>query len=192
MRKEETAKIIGAMMVYYPNYAPIDNEMTITLWTDAFADYPYEAVAKALKTYAMSDKSGFAPSIGALNNIIQTVTEEVTNAYMNEMEAWNLVSKALRDGTYHAQERFDELPPLIQRAVGSPNNLHNWAQTDYETIDTVVMSQFQRTYRAEVSRAKETARYPLEIRTAIENHTPIMGITATPVNTKLLEKGDYE
>lgn len=192
MTREETAKIIGAMMVYYPNYAPIDNEMTVTLWTDAFAEYPYSVVAKALKTYALSDKSGFAPNIGALNNIIQTVAEETADTYMNEMQAWNLVSAALRDGTYHAQERFEELPPLVQKAVGSPNNLHNWATADFETIDTVVMSQFQRTYRAEVARAKEIARYPIDIRTAIENKTPVMQIATTPVNTKLIGKEDYE
>lgn len=181
MTESETRKTVGAMMVYYPNFTPTNADLMITLWTDAFADRSYEEVATALKTYVMGDKSGFAPSIGALNSIIVEVGNKAAGNELNEMQAWNLVSKALRDGIYHSKERFDELPALVKKAVGSPDNLRNWAQSDMETIETVIMSNFQRTYRAEVTRSKETQMYPTEVRTMIEQATQ-----------KLIGKEDYE
>ena len=85
------------------------------------------------------------------------------------MEAWLLVSKALRNGTYGAVKEFNKLPPLVQKAVGSPDNLRNWAQTDSESIENVVQSNFMRTYRTVVNRAKEYRKMPKDIQALIEN-----------------------
>lgn len=184
MSREETKKIIMAMTVYYPNFKPsCDLGIMVDLWTDAFSDVAYEKVYTALKTYAKTDTSGFAPSIGALNNLICTIEERSSGEELNEMEAWALVSRALRNGLYASQEEYNRLPTLVQKAVGSPQNLHNWATTDYETIDTVIMSNFQRTYRSVLSQTKENRRMPLEVRTMIETKS---------VNPMLIEKGDYE
>lgn len=170
MTREETQKIIMALVTYYPNYKPVDFGTTIDLWCDAFVDKNYSDVALAVKTYVMSDTSGFAPSIGAINNLIATISERTNGNDLNELEAWSLVSKALRDSTYHSVERFNELPEMVQKAVGSPSNLHNWATTDIETIENVIASNFQRTYRAVLMQEKENRRFPREVRTAIEQN----------------------
>lgn len=184
MNREETKKIIMAMTVYYPNFKPpCDLGIMVDLWTDAFNDVQYEKVYTALKTYVKTDTSGFAPSIGALNNLICTIEERSSGEELNEMEAWALVSRALRNGLYASQEEFNRLPALVQKAVGSPQNLHNWATTDYETIDTVIMSNFQRTYRSVVSQNKETRRMPAEVRAQLD---------VSKVSPLLIGKEDYE
>lgn len=84
------------------------------------------------------------------------------------MTAWGLVSKALRNGTYGAVKEFNKLPPLVRQAVGMPDNLKNWATSDYQTIETVIQSNFLRTYETVVKRANEINRMPDNIKSLIE------------------------
>ena len=85
------------------------------------------------------------------------------------MEAWSLVSKALRNGYYGAAEEFNNLPPLVQKAVGSPDNLRNWSQTDVKAIETVIQSNFMRSYVAIVKREYEIKKMPADVQALIEN-----------------------
>lgn len=166
MTRDETVKIIRIMCDCYPNYKPSNLSETVDVWNMMLEEYSYSQISTALKTYVCSDTSGFAPSIGQLINKLHEVQ---TPQELNEMEAWLLVGKALRNGTYGAVEEFNKLPPLVQKAVGSPDNLRNWAQTDSESIENVVQSNFMRTYRIVVNRAKEYQKMPKDIQTLIEN-----------------------
>ncbi len=150
----------------YPNYKPSNLSETVDVWNMMLEEYSYSQISTALKTYVCSDTSGFAPSIGQLINKLHEVQAPQE---LNEMEAWLLVGKALRNGTYGAVEEFNKLPPLVQKAVGSPDNLRNWAQTDSESIENVVQSNFMRTYRIVVNRAKEYQKMPKDIQALIEN-----------------------
>ena len=166
MTRDETVKIIRIMCDCYPNYKPSNLSETVDVWNMMLEEYSYSQISTALKTYVYSDTSGFAPSIGQLINKLHEVQAPQE---LNEMEAWLLVGKALRNGTYGAVEEFNKLPPLVQKAVGSPDNLRNWAQTDSESIENVVQSNFMRTYRIVVNRAKEYQKMPKDIQTLIEN-----------------------
>lgn len=128
-------------------------------------EYSYSQISMALKTYVHSDTSGFAPSIGQLIGKIQAISQPQE---LDGMAAWGLVSKALRNGTYGAVEEFNKLPPLVKQAVGMPDNLKNWATSDYQTIETVIQSNFLRTYETVVKRANEINRMPDDIKSLIE------------------------
>ena len=166
MTREETVKIIRIMCDCYPNYKPSDLSETVDVWNMMLKDCVYEQVSVALKAYIRSDTSGFAPSVGQLINKLHEVQSPQE---LNEMEAWFLVSRALRNGYYGAVEEFNKLPPLVQKAVGSPDNLRNWALTDSKSIENVVQSNFMRTYRVVVNRAKEYQKMPKDIQALIEN-----------------------
>ena len=154
------------IQTFYPNYQVENKEFTINAWYSIIGDCDYKPIEKALRAYITTDTSGFAPSIGQLINKLHEVQSPQE---LNEMEAWLLVSKALRNGTYGAIEEFNKLPPLVQKAVGSPDNLRNWAQTDSESIENVVQSNFMRTYRTVVNRAKEYRKMPKDIQALIES-----------------------
>nr|DAM84021.1 MAG TPA: replisome organizer [Bacteriophage sp.] len=128
-------------------------------------EYSYNQVSIALKAYVTSDTSGFAPSVGEIAAKIQLVSQPQE---LDGMAAWGLVSKALRNGTYGAVEEFNKLPPLVRQAVGIPDNLKNWATSDYQTIETVIQSNFLRTYETIVKRANEINRMPDNIKSLIE------------------------
>lgn len=165
MTREETVKIIRIMCDCYPNYKPNNLSETVDVWNMMLENYSYEQVSAALKAYINSDTSGFAPSIGQLIGKIQTISQPQE---LDGMAAWGIVSKALRNGTYGAVEEFNKLPSLVRQAVGVPDNLKNWATSDYQTIETVIQSNFLRTYETIVKRANEINRMPDNIKSLIE------------------------
>lgn len=130
-----------------------------------FAEYPEELVLQALRACIATNTSGFAPDVGQIMSKIQTISQPQE---LDGMTAWGLVSKALRNGTYGAVEEFNKLPPLVRQAVGMPDNLKNWATSDYQTIETVIQSNFLRTYETVVKRANEINRMPDNIKSLIE------------------------
>ena len=166
MTREQVGKLLMTIQAYYPNYNPPDKEITLNAWYIMLAEYPEELVLQALRACIATNTSGFAPDVGQIMSKIQTISQPQE---LNEMEAWMLVSKALRNGYYGAVEEFNKLPPLVQKAVGSPDNLRNWALTDIKSIENVVQSNFMRTYRTVVNRAKEYQKMPKDIQTLIEN-----------------------
>lgn len=165
MTREETVKIIRIMSDCYPNYKPNNLSETVDVWQMMLDEYSYNQVSIALKAYVTSDTSGFAPSVGEIVAKIQLVSQPQE---LDGMAAWGLVSKALRNGTYGAVEEFNKLPPLVRQAVGMPDNLKNWATSDYQTIETVIQSNFLRTYETIVKRANEINRMPDNIKSLIE------------------------
>lgn len=159
------------MVDSYPNYKPADMSETIDVWNMMLEDFSYQQVSLALKAYIMSDTSGFAPSIGQLVGKMQMIS---TPSELNEMEAWALVSKAIRNGYYGAETEFVKLPELVQKAVGQPSQLRQWAHSDMESLETVIQSNFIRTYRTVVKREKEVQRMPSDVRMLIEKTNDMM------------------
>lgn len=150
------------MMATYPNYKPINVDIVVEVWTDMLGRYTYEQVNMALKAYILSDTSGFAPSIG---QIVEKLQLFIGNEELNEMAAWGLVLKAMRNSIYHSEEEFAKLPPVVQKAVVSPGQLREWAMA--EDVDgtwmNVTQSNFMRTYRAELSQEKTLEKLPPDI-----------------------------
>lgn len=84
------------------------------------------------------------------------------------MEAWALVSNAIRNSTYNSVDEYAKLPPVVQKAVGLPDQLRIWAM-DENYNEEVVMSQFQRSYRSELKRQEEFQKLPSDVQRLIQN-----------------------
>lgn len=165
MTEVETKKIIAYIITAYPNYKPDNMKYTVDFWTEMFSDCTYNQVYAGLKAYIASDTSGFAPSIGAIRNCIQKISAPAT---LSGMEAWSLVSAAIRNGYYGAEAEFEKLPEDVQEAVGSPSQLRNWAITDNKSIENVVQSNFLRTYETVCKRNEEKRRMSPDVRALID------------------------
>lgn len=166
MTREETKRIIRIMCATYPNFKPNDLTETIDTWDFLLEEYTYQEISLALKAYIATSTSGFAPSIGQLIEKVRSIS---CGAELSEMQAWDLVSNALRNSSYHAEEEFAKLPEIVQKAVGSPNLLRSWATTDERSIENVVQSNFMRTYRAELSRKREVQTMPKDVLVIMEH-----------------------
>lgn len=173
MTREETIKILMVMQAAYPNYKPQDKTVAVNVWAEMLGDIPYEQVSAALKAYIQTDKNGFAPGIGDIREKVQILFGE--DVEINETEAWSLVLKAIRRSTYYSEEEFLKLPDIIQRSVGSPRQLREWAtleDVDGKTL-TVLQSNFQRTFRAEQQKERERKKLSPDVSRMIrENPIP--------------------
>lgn len=166
MTREETKKIVMIMSSTYPNWHPLDMTLTVDAWTLMLEDFSYNQMAAALKAFVLSDTGGFAPSPGQLIGMADKLGN---GEELSEMAAWDMVSRSLRRSLYYADEEYAKLPEAVQKAVGSPEMLRSWAETDMKSVENVIASNFMRTYRQELTRARELRKIPANVRALLEN-----------------------
>lgn len=167
MKREETVKIIRIMCDCYPNYKPNNLTETVDVWNMMLSDYTYEQISLALKAYILTDTNGFAPSIGQLVDRVNTFSHPQE---LNELEAWSLVYKAIRNSGYNSEYEFSLLPDMVRKAVVTPNQLRTWAM-DENFNEQVVSSHFIRCYRSEVAKDKDFRKMPANIQSLISNNS---------------------
>lgn len=168
MNRTETAKILALMQSEYPlsfsKLTPEQMSLKMELWASEFAGDPFETVYTALRMY-METGEQFAPNIGQIRKRMQMQKKEDE---LSEGEAWAMVSKACRNGSYGYMKEFAKLPPLVQKAVGRAEQLREWAAMDETQVQTVVASNFMRSFRAARDRQKEIDIYPPALKNMID------------------------
>lgn len=147
MKFEEFAKLVAAIKTYYPRDNMIPSKEAAELWYEALKDLDYIVASEALKKYVMTNRYPVT-----ISDIREYALKEMAEPRLNEMQAWALVSKALRNGGYHAEEEFNKLPPVVQKAVGTPDMLRAWAMTDEKSVENVIQSNFMRAFQIETKR----------------------------------------
>lgn len=164
MTREEIQDFLAMIQATYPNFNPPSKTAAVNAWKLALEDCEEKEVHMAFKLYMQTNTSGFAPVPGQIIDKIHTMTQPQE---LNEMEAWSLVSKAIRNSGYNSVEEFAKLPPLVQKAVGLPSQLRTWA-LDENYNEQVAMSSFQRAYKSELKRKEELQKMPQNVRRLIE------------------------
>lgn len=164
MTREKIQDFLAMIQATYPNFNPPSKTAAVNAWKLALEDYEEKQVHMAFKLYMQTNTSGFAPVPGQIIDKIHTMT---TPQELNEMEAWSLVYKAICNSTYNSVSEFEKLPPLVQKAVGLPDSLREWAMTENLNLE-VVMSNFQRAYKTELKRHEELQKMPRNVRRLIE------------------------
>ena len=169
MTREETLAIMSVLKAAYPNFYKEmkrnEAEGIVSLWAEMFSDEPAKIVAAAVKAHIANDAKGFPPHIGAIKD---AVTKLRAPDELTELEAWGMVQKALSNGIYGSQAEFDKLPPVVQRLVGSPNQLREWAVMDADTVNSVVASNFQRSYKARAASERHILALPSDVRQVMQ------------------------
>ena len=170
MTRDETKELLMTIRAVYPNFnvKPEDMTPTINAWHMMLEEYPADAIGAALQIYVKTNNSGFAPSVSQLINGMYKLNE---NEELTEGEAWYLVKKAIQGANYHAEENFEALPPLVQRAIGGAAMLREWGMTDTDEVNTVIMSNFQRTYKALLSKKAFEEKIPPQIADLVKQVT---------------------
>ncbi len=157
MTEKETARIMAIMQTVYPDsFKGLTTEalgVTVKVWAKVFEDDRAEIVQAAVMAHISGSTERFIPSPGAIKQRIIGMT---TDADMTPQEAWQLVNAATKRGLHYSREEYAKLPPVVQRIVGSPEQLKEWAGMDAETVQSVVASNFQRSY---ATRAKQEREY---------------------------------
>ena len=128
MNRNETTMIIATLKMAYPSsfkdITPEDASATVNLWQTLLADEPFEDVKNAVMALVSTRTAGYSPTIGEVKEKLF----QLRNPHeRSETEAWALVSRACRNGYYGYREEYEKLPPDVQRAVGAPEVLRQWA-----------------------------------------------------------------
>jgi hypothetical protein len=179
--ERETAKIMSIMQTVYPDsFHGLTKEalsMTVKVWTKVFEDDPASAVQAAVMAHISASADRFMPPPGAIKQRLIGMT---TNADMTPQEAWQLVNAATQRGIFHTKDEFDKLPPVVQRIVGSPNQLKEWAMMDAETVQSVISSNFQRSYTVRAEKEREYMALPTGVKNTLAEISGKLGFATLP------------
>lgn len=184
MTREETIKVLAVLKAAYPAFyrGMKSDELNgiVNLWASQFEGDDYKTVGAAVQAHIATDTKGYPPHIGAIKEAIRKITQPDE---MSEMEAWGYVASALRNSGYNSVAEFDKLPPVVRRIVGSPSQLREWAMMDSDTVQSVVQSNFMRSYRARAQHEREYLALP-------ENVRELMGQLAGSMAMPALKESD--
>lgn len=166
MTTADATYILAVLKVAYPGsfskLTDTDANATVEVWAKMFADEPVDLVTAAVKAIITEQTGEFAPTIGAVK---QKIRELTTPEAMTAQEAWVLVARAAANcDLLNPEPEFQKLPPDVQRAVGSPRQLRDWGLVEEGAFQTVVASNFRRTWEAQQKRDAAKAALPAELR----------------------------
>lgn len=164
MEREEFKTLVKGMKAVYAQSTFIPDQDAFKVWYELLKDLSYEQANIAIQKYMLTEK--FPPTIADIRTKANDIVAKIEES-MSELEAWSLVSKAISNSGYHAEEEFGKLPEACQRAVGNPSNLKEWAMMESDKVATVEQSHFIRNYRVAVQRMQEEAKIPCHVKAAI-------------------------
>lgn len=177
MTIDEVGKMLDLLEAEYPgSFARLNDKqrgLKMSLWVREF-EADEEMLVYAAVRLLIKDDREFAPNIGQIREKMRmlTATEE-----LSEADAWSMVSKACKNGLYGYEREYQKLPETVQKAIGAPEQLREWAMMDADTVQSVVASNFRRSYRAQQSREKELAMIPPGIRESLAAISERMRLT---------------
>lgn len=187
MTREEVKQMLMVIDTQYPYFSKDkDLESIVSLWSKLLEPYNSAQMSQALYNYILSDKKGYAPTIGMLVDIYNSMERQE----LSETEAWSLVDKAVRNSTYHAQEEFEKLPRNVQLAVATPDQLAQWAKSDIMAYQTVVQANFMRSYKSVCERERHNALMPADVQSRIEQQRSAYISNQQVAETFMIEKNE--
>ncbi len=178
MDVKETAAVMAILKIAYPRYyantTTAEAKETLNLWHTMLAEYPADMVNAAVK--ALVATNVYPPTIADVISSIKQLTQKKN---MSEVAAWGLVKTAIRNSAYHSTEEFDRLPDDIKATIGNANVLREWALADDESTETVIASNFMRSYKAKVKERKDFEAIPTSVRALLIKNSEKLSLEVT-------------
>ena len=189
MNTLESNLILGTLQSAFPSfYRGLGQKAArdiADLWAKMFEDDDFKSVMAAVQALIATRTEGYPPTIGEVKAKLAQLR---TPDELSEQDAWALVSKACQNGYYHSTEEFEKLPEVIQRAIGGPEQLRAWSQMDAATVESVVASNFMRTFKVKQKQQKELDMIPSEARQYIAAVSEKMSLNGGNAGQARLDK----
>lgn len=167
MELKQALQVLAVLKAAYPQHyrglSDGDIRAMATLWASMFEE-TFADVMQAVKAHIVTDARGFCPTIGAVKEQLARMRESRRGGALTEHEAWELVRQALKNGYYGAQQEFAKLPPVVQKILGGSSQLRDWAMLPDEQVNTVIASNFMRSYRARAAWESDVEKLPASVR----------------------------
>ena len=165
MTREECMAIVKNVIGGYPTHFRGMSQSQVTdmvnSWYVYLCNHDINDIVLGLQAYVEMEGSAFPPSAPQLIEMYKKCT---TPPQMDASDAWNMVRPMIRRGNYYAEEDFQKLPELVKKCIGGPAQIRAWASMPSETIDSVVSSNFLRTYEVKAKAQAQFERLPMQAR----------------------------
>ena len=165
MTRDEVTMVLSCLKAAFPaaykGISKQDAQTMISLWCRLFADDDYATVSRAVDALITTREAGWTPSIGEVKSEIAKIKPA---DFPSEDEAWLMANKACKDGYYHSEREFAKLPPIVQEAVGSPNQLKEWAMMSEDEVRDRVSVRFKKAYRAILETRVRESKLPSDLK----------------------------
>lgn len=162
MNRKEALAICKVFKNAYPNvykdFKEDDINGFVDLWVMMFDEETIEVVTQALKSVLKNIE--YPPTIAHVKKAIKSMQKGGKDNYPSEEEAWNRVHKALGNSFYNSVKEFDKLDDDIKRLIGSHTVLKEYSQMDISQLNTVVKSNFIKSYRSIIAEKREFDNLP--------------------------------
>lgn len=169
--------LVKGLKVSYADPTFLPDEDSIKIWYSLLKDIPYEVLSDAIQKHICT--SSYKPTVADIRKLAGEIVSGSVEKQMGELEAWNLVYKAVCNSTYNAESEFAKLPKEIQVAVGDPGVLREWGGMSIDSVNSVAQSHFLRNYRTVAARMKEERLLPPSLQKS-------MGIETSANNTMMI------
>lgn len=147
MTNDEATMIVAMIET---NWQPFKStKPAIELWASVFEHDPYELVKTAVMMLIQTDPSEFRPTVAKVRRKMHDI---IYGNRITETEAWLTVKNSLSEAQESpetlkgAKSAWKKLPEDIRKLV-TPRELLEWNSVPFETLDTVIQSNFMRSYR---------------------------------------------
>lgn len=147
---------------FYKNFTKQEAEETVLLYEEMFKDYDSRIVLIAVKE--LINTYEYPPTIATIKNKIYSlsnINEET------DLDLWEKLLKAIRNGTYGSEKEFALLPQIIKDYLKSPYQLQELASMNSDDIHSVVKGQFLREIKILKERKKEIDKLSPEMKTLL-------------------------
>ena len=176
MKKDELVVLFTNIAILFPKnertYLEASKE-TYQQWYRLLGDIPFDMARAAVEAHACV--SPFPPTIADIRQRVAKIRQGDAGE-LTEAEAWALVSKAIARASSCSVKDFEAFPPAVKRAVGSPRQLCEWGMMEVEVVQSVVSSNFRRSYAQALSQCREAAALPKSVRARIEGMASRMAL----------------
>ena len=175
MKKSEVVQIITLLAGNYEviaNKSQVQLEMMVNTWQECLGDLDYNLVLQAVKKTIIENP--YPPTIHEIRkNAIEIINPSTKKT---GIEAWNEAFKMICNGLYMTEEQFNCASPEVKKFFGNVRQVKELAQTNIDTVNTVVKGQFLKQYDVIVEREKENKLLPTKMQEYINQITAKMEI----------------
>lgn len=156
MTRDETKILLSRMEASFPSWNPqVPLNVRVDTWHEYLHKCDYSQALAAMRSYIISDTSGFPPTIGKFIEVMQNLYGKRS---LSESDAWGMVLKALSNSIQNYREEFYKLPVDVQRAVGNPIQLRQWAMIEDFSGNSMkyIESSFKKSFSKEHRAVRES------------------------------------
>ena len=137
MDKEKFVEILTGVGKIYDRQLDKD---ALVIWLSFFKDNTIEEFKQAINEHVKTSK--YFPTIAEIKSKIYELNHPKE---MDNTELWESLLQAVRNSSYHAEEEFKKLPPLVKEFIQSPYQLQTLArEMTSDEIHTVYKGQFMK------------------------------------------------